>query len=1096
MFGFNSIAQSEMEDRLVLTVQVSASTFTWAENRVNNWDYEFYEISAPSNSGSGTVSGVGQSNPITFPSDGAYKLFIKPNTTQQFATRYDLQTPSERNKLISIDNWGNHQWYPISQYGFMRCDNLDVTAPDCPNLTILNGNGNFANFFAEDHSLKNSNGSIGNWDISQFTRIDSFFNQCNTLDSSINLGDWDVSKVTQMNSLFQACSFSGSLECKQITKNGKTYVAWNTSNVTNLNYTFGGNNTPTSSMWGGKIGNIDNWDTSAVTTMIGTFANNGTSYTRTSSFNRDISTKQVTVPGKGTYNAWDVSNVKYFGNYSFTNRYYNGCFHNSIFNQDISNWQINTGSGVEVDMQGMFGANPFFNQPITGSTVTVGGKTYEAWNTKKVKRFDYMFYNGNYNVFTGSFNQPIGNWDISSSVSLNYMFNRNQNFNQDLSKWNTSNVTSLTKTFSSCGITYDLSSSYQNHPTRGEYIAWDTSNVTSLYFTFENEVVGLIPLNGYNGDVTNWNTSNVTNLRGTFKGSNTRTSSFNQDISTKPVTIAAGTALEKTYNAWDVSNVTQFGYNAASEASYPPHRMGTFYNATSFNQPIGNWQINTGSNIEMQGLFRDTTAFNQPISRSMVTVGSKTYEAWNTKKVTRFRNMFLQASAFNQDIANWDVSGSTDNKLMFYYAKSFNQDISKWDVTNNTNWSSTFYGCPITFNLSSSYQPSTYGRAPYVAWDTKNVTNFSSMFFNYNGDNSNPNPGYNGDVTNWDTSNATNILRMFAGINATHTSSFNQDISTKQVTIPGKGTYNAWDVSNVTSFSHTNTTNTSYYRGPFVWNRVFNQDIGNWEINTGSAIQMNGMFYEATAFNQDISTKEVTVGSKTYTAWDTEKLAGTVGMFYKANSFNQPIGNWNLSNVTDMSYMFYLHQNFNQEISASVQTVRGKTYNAWYTPNNKNYIGTFRQSIFNKDVSNWNTSNVVSFSNMFLSSTNFNNGGQSLATQSVSLNGVNYNSWNFTSSKANFNNQFQNSNFSGIGLDTWTPQSASSFGYYWMSGAGLTQTTYDNILVSWAPKLNGVTLPSPIGFGTTYYSQAPSSAATAHATIEGYGISLTDGGPY
>ena len=64
-----------------------------------------------------------------------------------------------------------------------------------------------------------------------------------------------------------------------------------------------------------------------------------------------------------------------------------------------------------------------------------------------------------------------------------------------------------------------------------------------------------------------------------------------------------------------------------------------------------------------------------------------------------------------------------------------------------------------------------------------------------------------------------------------------------------------------------------------------------------------------------------------------------------------------------------------------------------------------------------------------------------------------------------------------------------------MSGTGLTQTTYDDILVSWAPKLNGVTLSNGINFGTTTYSQSPSAAATAHSTITGYGISLTDGGP-
>ena len=1107
MFGFNSIAQSEMEDKLVLTVQVSASTFTWADTRVSDWDYEFYEISNPTNSGSGNIVGVGTSNPISFPSDGLYKLKIKPNTTEQFATRYDVKTEHDRDKLISIDNWGNYPWYPINQYAFMRCDNLDIIASDCPNFTSHNNNGNLSFFFSEDHQLKNSNGSIGNWQMSQATRIDGFFNQNHMLSSNINIGDWETSKNTSLKSFMNGCPFSRSLETRQITKNGRTYVAWDTGEVTNLDFTFSGQNIVSSSAHGGYIGNITNWDTSKVTSMIATFANQGTTYTRTSSFNQDISTKEVTVPGKGTYNAWDVSSVTNFGNPSFTNRYYNGTFWNSEFNQNISNWQINTSSAVDVN--GMFAACPNFNAPITGGLVTVGSKTYEAWNMKAVRKMHHMFYNASYNIKgTASFNQPIGDWNVSSSTHMGGMFQNHQTFNQDLSKWEITNVTNLSSMFRGSGMTYDLSSSYQNPTTRitpsenNPYIAWDTSNVTNLYGIFGVSITGngiLFP--GYNGDVTNWNTSNVTDMRGAFSGHIYATASFNQDISTKPVIVAAGTPLQKSYNAWDVSNVIQFGFQATNEQTYSPYRLGMFYNNQSFNQNISNWQINTSSavDVKMQGLFRDARAFNQPISRSIVTVGSKTYEAWNTKRVQKLRNIFYGAHSFNQDISNWDTSGSIDNSRTFYQAKSFNQDISTWDTSKCTEFPEMFYGCPITYNLSSSYQSPSDGRGPYIAWDVHSGSNFSGMFFNHNGDNSNPNKGYNGDVTNWNTSNATNIIRMFAGLSAIHTSSFNQDVSTKPVIVaagtPLQKSYNAWDVSQVTLFSHTNTTNTSFFRGPFVWNRVFNQDIGNWQINTGSAVQMNGMFYECRAFNQDISTKEVTVGSKTYIAWDTEKLAGTIGMFHRAEVFNQPIGNWNLSNVTDMSQMFYQHQNFNQEISASVQNIGGKTYNAWYTPNNRNYVSTFRQSIFNKDISNWNTSNVVSFNQMFLDSPDFNNGGESLATQSVSLNGVNYNSWNFTGSKASFNNQFQNSGFSGIGLDTWTPQSASTFGFHWMSGTGLTQTTYDDILVSWAPKLNGVTLSNGISFGTTTYSQAPSAAATAHATITGYGISLTDGGP-
>ncbi len=37
-------------------------------------------------------------------------------------------------------------------------------------------------------------------------------------------------------------------------------------------------------------------------------------------------------------------------------------------------------------------------------------------------------------------------------------------------------------------------------------------------------------------------------------------------------------------------------------------------------------------------------------------------------------------------------------------------------------------------------------------------------------------------------------------------------------------------------------------------------------------------------------------------------------MFFHADAFNQPLGNWNTSNVTDMSFMFSDAASFNQDI--------------------------------------------------------------------------------------------------------------------------------------------------------------------------------------
>ena len=50
-------------------------------------------------------------------------------------------------------------------------------------------------------------------------------------------------------------------------------------------------------------------------------------------------------------------------------------------------------------------------------------------------------------------------------------------------------------------------------------------------------------------------------------------------------------------------------------------------------------------------------------------------------------------------------------------------------------------------------------------------------------------------------------------------------------------------------------------------------------------------------------------------AWDVSNVTDMSSMFYKAKKFNQPIGNWNVSNVAWMDYMFYKAEAFNQPLN-------------------------------------------------------------------------------------------------------------------------------------------------------------------------------------
>ncbi|NQZ82841.1 MAG: BspA family leucine-rich repeat surface protein, partial [Colwellia sp.] len=70
--------------------------------------------------------------------------------------------------------------------------------------------------------------------------------------------------------------------------------------------------------------------------------------------------------------------------------------------------------------------------------------------------------------------------------------------------------------------------------------------------------------------------------------------------------------------------------------------------------------------------------------------------------------------------------------------------------------------------------------------------------------------------------------------------------------------------------------------------------------------------------------------------WDVSNMTDMSYMFYNAISFNQDIGNWDVSSVTDMGYMFY-----------------------------DQYIIQDAEHSFNQDIGNWDVSNVTRMTGMF-----------------------------------------------------------------------------------------------------------------------------------
>ena len=359
----------------------------------------------------------------------------------------------------------------------------------------------------------------------------------------------------------------------------------------------------------------------------------------------------------------------------------------------------------------------------------------------------------------------------------------------------------------------------------------------------------------------------------------------------------------------------------------------------NFNGDISKWDVSNVNNMEM--MFSAERVFNGDISK------------WNVSNVKNMCGMFWNANKFNCDISKWNVSNVEVFSGMFAGATSFNQNLSKWNISNAKKIKYMFDDCPINAeNLPRNFA---------VIEDSLNESfgrNVNLALDDYEDDETLMSKNNIISTTNTIDDKVINAIRkqkfyeLSQNIQKHVYKNIEHYLELLGITMEeyyiirymvdhnlkdnlDKRLYQKY-YNNMTLFHSKYRKVTSKEELQFIIKQAI-MDEGydcnlNW-IDVSGITDMNNLFYYSVR-NENIK---------------------------EFKYFNGDISEWDVSNVDDMSYMFYGCEKFNGDISK------------WNVSNVKNMVGTFACAReFNQDISKWDVSNVEDMNMMFMCAESFN----------------------------------------------------------------------------------------------------------------------------
>lgn len=624
------------------------------------------------------------------------------------------------------------------------------------------------------------------------------------------------------------------------------------------------------------------------------------------------------------------------------------------FNQDISTWNtINI-----TDMSNMFYNALAFNSPLND------------WNTSNVTTMESMFSSAE------NFNQHIYKWDVSNVTNMNSMFEWANNFNKPLRFWDVSKVGSFTSMFSEARkFNQDLS-------------LWDVARISTKPNRFDLGAESWVKEKPVWGEVVIRPEIDDTDYSDPVKN-------IKPEYTVKTIDRTQASTLK--FNTYNTLDFEELRLNVRVEdivGDWTLMKNGEVYltqNSPSTVTP--RVEIDTENNIldfrshgdsdtasyEFIGTADRVNISYEPTTTAvdLIVEGSLQIESYSSTIKSQTLNLPNIELTVPSDIPET----ITDLTSAFYNCTMFNQDISGWDVSNVTSMNSTFSNCvefdqPIgSWNIgkvgTSSELPGAYAMESIfdnVVKFSQDLSQWCTAYIEYMPNN------FGGNLRNdqypvWGTCPRNEVpvpIRYFEFETESTDTVFGGELILK-LTVPPETTWTLVRINpetkeeNILSTSVENSTGiipiggSSETYNSYRFEGEASKLIMEFEHNIVDGHNQRGSV-DVTRMSDYIASYEFKLNI--LSLWMPAKLpkcvTSTSNMFAGINKFNSnPVGDWDVSNVTDMSYMFYACNEF----------TGGGMYSSmpsWDVSKVTNMEGMFSHAYkFKLDLSNWCVSNIT-----------------------------------------------------------------------------------------------------------------------------------------